>query len=145
MEPQSPNIMTPEAEKQVLIGQVSAKTQGGISNKVQKPVPRFSKGDMYLPEGVEVLPAGDGKLPSFVLIDAVVQHLPLMQQAQGIRPIVPGPDPGREEPEHHQHSSRGWGGTSWEGSLYQCPDLDLGVQGFVPREAQPTAQGHGEL
>lgn len=60
--------------------------------------------DRYLPECVEILPARDGELPRFVLVDAVVQHLALMQEAQGVGPIVPGPDPGREKTGRHHHS-----------------------------------------
>lgn len=53
---------------------------------------------MYLPERIKLLPVRDGELPCLVLVDAVVQHSALMQQAQGIGPvIVPGPDPRRQE------------------------------------------------
>lgn len=59
---------------------------------------------MYLPESVEILPARDGELPRLVLVDAVVQHLALVQQAQGVGPVVLGPDPGREKTVRHHHS-----------------------------------------
>lgn len=53
---------------------------------------------VYLPERVELLPLGDGELPGLVLVDAIVKHPPLVQQAQGVGAIVvSGPDPARED------------------------------------------------
>ena len=130
-----------KAEEQTLIGQVLARTQVAYSNKVQGPVPLFSEDEVYLPECVEILPTRDGELPRFVLIDAVVQHLPLVQQAQGIRPVVPGPDPGREETAHHHHSYRleGRSALGRQPATASQP-RGQGVKDFVPRETQPTAQ-----
>lgn len=49
----------------------------------------------HLPEGVELLPLGDGELPCLVLVDAIMQNFPFMQQAQCVGAIVvSGPDPG---------------------------------------------------
>lgn len=49
----------------------------------------------HLPEGVELLPLGDGELPCLVLVDAIMQNFPFMQQAQRVGAIVvSGPDPG---------------------------------------------------
>lgn len=62
------------------------------------PVPLISQGTVYLPERVELLAVGDGELARLVLVDAVVEDLALVQQAQGVGPVVvPGPDPGRQE------------------------------------------------
>lgn len=49
----------------------------------------------HLPEGVELLPLGDGELPCLVLVDAIMQNFPFVQQAQRVGAIVvSGPDPG---------------------------------------------------
>lgn len=49
----------------------------------------------HLPEGVELLPLGDGELPCLVPVDAIMQNFPFMQQAQRVGAIVvSGPDPG---------------------------------------------------
>lgn len=33
----------------------------------------------HLPEGVELLPLGDGELPCLVLVNAIMQNFPFMQ------------------------------------------------------------------
>ena len=84
---------------------------------------------MYLPECVEILPARDGELPCFVLVDAVVQHLALVQQAQGVGSVVLGPDPGREKTVRHHH-------------FYCLPGVGRSALGRPPAAASwPLGQG----
>ena len=114
----------------------------------------------YLPERVELLSLGDGELPCLVFVDAIVQHLPFVQQAQGVGAIVvsgsdprredgtassPGPpvprwDPGRKHPGLNGqqllsgacHLARQLEGRVWS----------LRVKGFTqPRKARFTTQG----
>lgn len=62
---------------------------------------KHSERGAHLPEGVKLLPLRDGELPSLVPVDAIVQHLPLMQQAQRVgATVISGPDPERERAQH---------------------------------------------
>lgn len=77
----------------------------------------------YLPERVELLPVGDGQLARLVFVDPVVKHFPLMQHAQGVRPVVvPVPDPARG---HHASCSHPAGSSG-------LPDLGSEAQPLGP-------------
>lgn len=122
------------------MGGSEAGTRVGISNKPQGPVPLVSEDYVYLPERVELLSVRDGQLPRFVLIDSVVQHFPLVQQAQGVRPVVvPGPDPGRQETVHHPRPTVPVGRRALGGHLQQYPHL--GVKGSAPHAQGGPAHG----
>lgn len=87
----------PLSWEQALAGPVSGRDPQGLPHRLWG-CSLTARMAVYLPERIKLLPIRDGELPCLVLVDAVVQHSALMQQAQGVGPVVvPGPDPGRQE------------------------------------------------
>ncbi|KAL0606894.1 hypothetical protein AAY473_023495 [Plecturocebus cupreus] len=82
-------------------GPVSLVSKSPWDKKPYVPCPlptRWGEEAGYLPQCVELFPLWDGELPRLVFVNAIVQHLPFMQQAQGVGAIVvSGSDPGRED------------------------------------------------